>query len=115
MAIRDYARSMRRAPTASESRIWNWLRNRKFAGYKFRRQHPIGGYILDFYSAELKLAIEADGKQHDLPGVDEYDDERTLHLKRFGVEVLRIPNEVLASDPESAAEWIRLAIERRRR
>lgn len=115
MAIRDYARAMRRAPAASEARIWSWLRNRKFAGDKFRRQHPIGGSILDFYSAELKLAIETDGKQHDLPGVHECDDERTLHRKRFGVEALRIPNEVLASDSEPAAEWIRLAIEQRRR
>ena len=110
MALRDYARSMRHASTPSELRLWSWLRDRRFVGYKFRRQHPIGGYILDFYCPELKLAVEVDGRQHDAPFTAEYDDERTLRLKTLGIRVLRIPNEVIAADPESAADYIRIAI-----
>jgi len=49
---------MRKAPTRSEDRVWSWLRDRRFGGYKFRRQHPVGDYIVDFYCSELKLAIE---------------------------------------------------------
>jgi len=46
--LRDYARAMRRSPTISEERLWGWLRDRRFGEFKFRRQHPIGPYILDF-------------------------------------------------------------------
>src|SRR5216683_5986126 len=58
------ARGMRRTPTRSEGRVWVWLRDRRFEGYKFRRQHSIGGYVLDFYCAALRLAIEVDGEHH---------------------------------------------------
>jgi len=53
--MRDRARQLRHAPTVSEQRLWNWLRNRTFAGFKFRREEPIGPYVADFYCARLKL------------------------------------------------------------
>jgi len=109
----DNARELRRALTISEQRLWNWLRNRTFGGYKFRRQFPVGRYILDFYCRELKLAIEVDGRQHELDCVREYDDERTGDLKALGISVLRIPNVLLATDPLLAEEQPRFAIERR--
>ncbi|MGZ7042759.1 MAG: endonuclease domain-containing protein [Thermoanaerobaculia bacterium] len=59
----DHARDMRQFPTRAEQRIWNWLRSRRFAGLKWRRQHPLGKYILDFYCPELKLALELDGHE----------------------------------------------------
>jgi very-short-patch-repair endonuclease len=65
--LRQRAKEMRRAPTRSENRLWSWLRDRRFDGYKFRRQYPIGRYVLDFYCAELKLAIEVDGRHHEEP------------------------------------------------
>jgi len=92
--------------------MWCWLRNRRFAGLKFRRQVPIGRYIVDFYCAELKLVIELDGAHHRSPGMDEYDDRRTCYLRRRGMRVLRIPNEVLIRDSEIVVEMIQEAIDR---
>ena len=109
----DNARNLRRALTISEQRLWNWLRKRTFDGYKFRRQFPIAHYILDFYCAKLKLAIELDGRQHELDCVREYDDERTGDLKALGICVLRIPNVLLATDPLIVEEQLRFAIAQR--
>jgi len=104
---------MRREPTRAESRIWGWLRARRFSEWKFRRQHPIGRYIVDFYSAELKLAIELDGSQHAAEWMIDHESERTRELCSRGIEVLRIPNEMLIRDSESVGESIKAAIERR--
>jgi very-short-patch-repair endonuclease len=87
--------------TISEQRLWNWLRNRTFGGFKFRRQTPIGRYVVDFYCAALKLAIEVDGQQHETPWMAGYDDERTRYLESQGIEVVRIANKLLATDPQS--------------
>ena len=111
--MKGHARAMRRNPTRSEGRMWCWLRNRRFAGFKFRRQVPIGRYIVDFYCAELMLVIELDGTHHRSPGTDEYDDQRTSYLRRRGMRVLRIPNEILVRDSELVVEMIQEAIDRR--
>jgi len=108
--MKRHARAMRRNPTRSEGRMWSWLRNRRFIGYKFRRQVPIGHYIVDFYRAELKLVIELDGTHHRSPGTDEYDDRRTTYLRRRGLHMLRIPNEQLIRDSEIVVEMIQAAI-----
>ena len=100
--LRAHAREMRGAPTRSENRLWAWLRDRRFDGYKFRRQYPIGRYVVNFYCAELKLAIEVDGRQHGNRLMAQYDDERTNALQEHGIEILRIPNELLIRD---AAWW----------
>jgi ATP-dependent helicase HrpA/adenine-specific DNA-methyltransferase len=89
------------------------LRDRRFAGIKFRRQHPIGRYILDFYCPALKLAIELDGKHHEASWMAGYEGERTEALKRMGIEVLRIPNELLRKNPQIVGDQIAWAIERR--
>ena len=104
---------MRRESTRSEARVWNWLRARRFSAWKFRRQHPIGRYIVDFYSAELKLAIELDGSHHAAEWMIDHESERTNQLRSRGIEILRIQNELLIRDPESVNEFIRAAIERR--
>ena len=88
-----FARGMRRFPTRAEGLIWRCLRSRKFNGYKFRRQEPVGPFIADFYCAELKLVIEMDGEHHhDSPDMSDYDSARTEELKRRGVMVVRIAN-----------------------
>ena len=79
----------------------------------FRRQHPIGRYIVDFYSAELKLAIELDGNHHAAEWMIDHESERTRELRNRGTEVVRIPNELLIRDSESVGECIKAAIERR--
>lgn len=69
--IRTWAREMRGSMTDAESLMWHLVRNRRLAGAKFRWQHPVGRYILDFYCPENKLAIELDGGQHaDAAGYD---------------------------------------------
>jgi very-short-patch-repair endonuclease len=108
--MKRHARAMRRNPTRSEGRMWSWLRNRRFLGYKFRRQVPIGRYIVDFYCAELKMVIELDGTHHRSAGMDEYDDRRTYHLRQGGLHMLRIPNEQLIRDSEIVVEMIKAAI-----
>ena len=111
----EYAREMRRQPTRAEARIWHWLRGRRWCGYKFRRQVPFGRYIVDFYCAELRLAIEVDGNQHADPGVGELDFERMLELRGLGIEIFRVTNLQLIRDPRMAGEQIRAAIDLRRR
>src|ERR1051326_5781834 len=58
------ARSMRKNPTWAERLMWRWLKDRRFTRYKFRRQHPMGAYTLDFYCSEARISIELDGTQH---------------------------------------------------
>src|ERR1051326_621302 len=83
--IRQNARSMRHEPTRPEWKLWRWLRNRRFGDYKFRRQYPIGRYVLDFYCHELKLALELDGSPHEFRS--EYDERRTTELRGYGITV----------------------------
>src|SRR5688500_13596257 len=97
-SLRRHARAMRKQPTRAEDRLWSWLRNRRCAGMKFRRQVPIGRSIVDFYCAELRLAIELDGSQHQAGWMAGYESERTRDLTRHGVRLLRIPNELLIRD-----------------
>lgn len=94
---RNLSRKLRRLATASEKRAWKLLRNRRLLGLKFRRQQVIRGYIVDFYCAELRLALEIDGGIHDQPEQADYDCGRDLELLEMGVVVLRIdPNDVRA-------------------
>jgi len=108
--MRSRARALRRTLTISERRLWNWLRNRTFGGFKFRRQEPVGRYVVDFYCAELKFVLEVDGAQHETEWMSEHDSERTLFLQSRGIEVMRITNEMIARDSLSAEEVIRSAI-----
>jgi very-short-patch-repair endonuclease len=86
----ERARGFRRVLTPLESRLWFCLRGRKLNGLKFRRQHPIGPFILDFYSAAAKLAVEVDGAVHDAPEQAAHDRRRTAWLAERGVHVIRL-------------------------
>jgi very-short-patch-repair endonuclease len=70
------ARSFRKNPTIAEQRLWDALRNRKLGGFKFRRQHPIGSLVLDFFCHEKALAIEVDGGVYTQLEASEHDFER---------------------------------------
>jgi ATP-dependent helicase HrpA/adenine-specific DNA-methyltransferase len=102
---------MRKNPTPAEAIVWRWLRDRRFGGWKFRRQHPIGTYILDFYCEALHLAIELDGLGH-LPNKDWL---RTLVLRKFRIKVIRLTNDDVIRHSDRAAEHIANAIEVRAR
>ena len=86
----DFARQLRVDQTEAEKRLWYRLRNRQVGGAKFRRQAPIGRYIVDFVCFELKLVIELDGGQHASP--TRYDERRTMWLKAQGFQIVRFWN-----------------------
>ncbi len=88
----DLARSLRQRLTNAEHLFWYLLRNRRFLGLKFRRQHPVPPYVLDFYCEELCLAIELDGGQHNDDREIEHDRRRDAFLGQRGIRVLRYWN-----------------------
>jgi len=85
------ARHLRQEETKVEKILWEKLRNRKL-GLKFRRQHPIDMYILDFYVPEIKFGIELDGSIHNIKENKEYDKERTEYLRSKNIKILRFQN-----------------------
>lgn len=85
-------RALRQQQTPAEARLWLRLRNRQLHGRKFKRQYSIGPYIVDFYCADEKLAIELDGAVHNDVLRQEYDDERTLFVQEQGIRVVRFEN-----------------------
>lgn len=84
------SKQLRKQMTPEELRLWYLLRGRRFFGYKFRRQMPIGAYIVDFACFKAKLIIELDGGQHQ--DEEDYDQLRTAYLKTNGWEVVRFWN-----------------------
>ncbi len=89
---RRFAQQLRTQLTDCERLLWRQLRNRHLAGFKFRRQHPLPPYVLDFYCAELMLVVELDGGQHYDDAGREKDRVRTDYLQRKGLDVLRFSN-----------------------
>jgi very-short-patch-repair endonuclease len=100
------ARSNRHEPTPAEARLWAVLRGGRLSGLKFRRQHPIDRFILDFFCAENMLAIEVDGSIHQSAGQPAYDAERTLALNDLGIRVLRFTNQEITSDQDTVLNRI---------
>jgi very-short-patch-repair endonuclease len=91
-AITARARTLRRNLTEAERKLWSRLRGAQLEGASFRRQHPIGGYYLDFWCPAARLAIEVDGGQHGFAGHAAHDARRTAALNANGIEVLRFWN-----------------------
>ena len=85
------ARALRRAMTLPEVLLWQALRGGQVGGMRFRRQHPIGPYVLDFYCPALRLAVEIDGAAHDIPAQASHDLRRDAWLAAQGIRVLRVP------------------------
>src|SRR5512140_2690828 len=104
------AREMRHPQTRAETTLWHALRNRQ-NGFKFRRQHPIERFIIDFYCAEAKLLIEIDGESHLEPSQAEYDEMRTKYLEHLGYQVIRFTNNDVRYNIDAVACEILQAIE----
>ncbi len=102
--IRTWARELRSRMTDAEALLWMLLRNRRMAGAKFRRQCPVGRYILDYYCVEKKLAIELDGGQH--ADAISYDKKRDEWLLSQGIRVLRFWNNQMLAETEAVMEVI---------
>ena len=97
---RRYARSLRKKQTRAEKKLWNFLKGRRCAGLKFRRQHPIHYYVADFYCHEQRLIIEVDGEIHSVLSVIEHDKNRTAELERYGIRTLRFSNDQVMNKTE---------------
>lgn len=104
---------LRSSLTKPEVILWSCLKGRQFYGYKFRRQHGTGRYIVDFYCPRLKLAIELDGGQHFSAEGLAYDKERDRCIRSLGIEVLRIPNSELLGNKAGVLEYLGKVAEQR--
>ena len=106
--IEQAARKLRKNLTPAETRLWSALRNKQLEGLRFRCQHPVGNFILDFYCPSCKLVVEVDGKIHDRQ--TEYDRARTAKLAEYGYKILRFSNQqVMNNLPKVLAEIKRVA------
>ena len=96
------ARQLRRDQTDAERAIWRRLRGRQLGGAKFRRQHPVGPYIVDFFCEEHRLVVEIDGGQHG----PETDRQRTAYLETQGLTVLRFWNDDVLRSPDGVVQTL---------
>ena len=104
--IKNHIQTLRQSPTDAEKHLWYFLRAKRLQGYKFRRQHLIHPFIVDFICLEKKLIVELDGGQH--AERERYDSRRTAYLKTKGYDVLRFWNhDVLQSMEEVLGEIFR--------
>ncbi|MBX3061989.1 MAG: endonuclease domain-containing protein [Anaerolineae bacterium] len=88
--MHEIAQRIRKIPTRSEDLLWESLRGRKMDGYKFRYQQPIGAYIVNFYCADAKLAVEVDGGYHIDEVQEKLDQERQEILESLGIHFIRV-------------------------
>lgn len=98
----------------AEKLVWARLRGRQVEDCKFRRQYSIGGFVVDFYAPELKLAIEIDGESHVGEDAQAYDAERQAFLEAKGTHVLRFTNQQVYEELDGVVEEIDLAVKNRR-
>ncbi|MEH6665258.1 MAG: endonuclease domain-containing protein [Brevundimonas sp.] len=109
----EKARALRRRLTPPEARLWVALRGQRLAGLRFRRQHPVGPFILDFYCPAARLAVEVDGMGHAHPDRMAADRRRTAWLATQGIAVLRLAAEDVRVNPEGVLGAIRTRAEAR--
>lgn len=103
-------RKLRKQATRAENFLWYHLRNKKIAGYKFRRQHSMGRYILDFFCAEKMLGMEVDGYTHLDPVIRANDRVRQQWIEQHGVRVMRFTDGEVLEETEQVIEKIRKAL-----
>ena len=104
------ARSLRKELTEAEGVLWNELRNRKLNGVKFRRQHPVGQFIVDFFCPVKELVIEIDGGIHFEEEVKERDENRTAELERYDLKVIRFTNDEVLNDLDGVLRKIKACL-----
>ena len=107
----ENARELRQNETEAEKVLWSNLRSRRCSGLKFRRQHPVKEFILDFYCHEYLLGIEIDGSVHENDVAKEYDLNRTAELEFLGITIIRFKNEEVLTDLSEVLTEIRNKVE----
>ena len=100
-------KSLRKTLTTAEATLWNLLKGKQLEGRKFRRQHGVGKYILDFYCSSERLAIELDGEHHFTDEGFAYDEKRTQYLNNLKIRVIRFENEEVFQSPEGVLAEIK--------
>ena len=103
---KDRAKALRRTMSLPEVLLWKVLKGRKLAGLHFRKQHPIGPYVLDFYCDAERLAVEVDGGGHGFGDRPERDERRDAWLKAQGISTLRITASLVLGDVDNATRTI---------
>ncbi len=106
IGLKNYRKDLRKHLTPAEARLWNHLKNKQL-GHKFRRQHGIGRYIVDFYCADKKLAVELDGSPHDSEQGYAKDENRTEYLQRLNIKVIRFENKDVIKNLEGVLQEIK--------
>lgn len=99
-------KELRKSLTPAEAYLWKQIQNKKLAGRKFRRQHSIDKYIVDFYCAEEALIIELDGEVHMNPTAQDYDEKRTTYLEKLGFTIIRFENRMVFENLSSVLQEI---------
>jgi very-short-patch-repair endonuclease len=107
------ARHLRKNQTVAETHMWSLLRKKQL-GTRFRRQHPMGPFILDFYAPEVRLAIEVDGAVHDLAAQKEYDNFRQKLIEQHNAAFMRFKNSQLENSPKAVAVQVAAKVTERR-
>jgi very-short-patch-repair endonuclease len=107
--ILEASRRLRAEMTPAENVLWDALRREGIPGMRFRRQHAIGRFVLDFYCPGYRLAVEVDGGVHDDPDQAEYDTARTEALSQLGIRVVRVRNEEVMGNLPGVIEQIKFA------
>lgn len=105
--LKDYRKDLRNNQTSAETRLWVLIKNKQLEGRKFRRQHSIDNFIVDFYCTNEKLVIELDGQVHYNPVADEQDNKRDEILKAYGIKVLRFENKMVFEQEEIVLKAIK--------
>ena len=112
--IRQQARDLRSNMTPAERRLWEFLRKRRLSGYRFRRQHPIGSYIVDFYCCEFAVAVEVEGNVHLEEAQFRRDMMREWNLGGEGIRVVCVTNNEIFNNVEAALLRIKRALQSKR-
>ena len=108
MSQKDFVKQLRQNMTEAEQRLWYHLRDRRLQGYKFRRQRPVGPFIVDFINVEARLIVEADGGQHNQSASDP---NRDRWLQQNGYRVLRFWNHEILQQTEGVLGMILRALD----
>jgi len=105
--LRENRKGLRQTLTAAEAFLWKHLQQKKLEGKKFRRQHSIDNFIVDFYCATERLIIELDGEVHNNPIAEENDRKRDVHLSSLGYKVIRFENKMVFEHLPSVLQEIK--------
>jgi very-short-patch-repair endonuclease len=107
-------RELRKSMPEAEVILWSKLKGRQLQGCKFRRQYSVGSYVIDFFSAEIKLGVELDGDSHFEIGAQEYDQKRRRFIETFGISIVRFLNTEIYENLYGVLEMIGREVLQRR-